>query len=411
MKSHTGIAELSVHYGDGAGRLDEEIFLALERSFATILLGSRDNNEPPDQPGSPPPATTLEQVPDDPERVADRLAHIIFNSSRAAAAGAPNAKAVDGIRTRLLEFVQRRIPLEAQMLWSPRKHWQLATESAVDLAELTAFQTLRSIDAAVRGVYRPGMSFLIDLEDIEFQFMEGQNEEAINAQEIYMSGMKRLLEALGLDELFTLRRMSERAKDSEELNRWRHQIVENYQALETYWHESQECPVPSWETLGSFNEIRRLGWKGTIPPEMRRYYLDRIGRLTEASDAEKVDMVLRNLAGILFHYQFGLLCGSGSVSPVKFSFVHSADAAPAELQHGRVNIRFAPRKLCSRVSAAGPWATKGFVCGRGNNVRVSFRGWHELAGGRHQFTEGWFTVAGPNGIARVRADLMREEKR
>src|SRR6202022_800190 len=100
----------------------------------------------------------------------------------------------------------------------------------------------------------------IDLEDIEFQFMEGQNEEAINAQEIYMSGMKRLLEALGLDRLLNLRRMSERAKDSEELSRWRRQIVENYQALETYWYESEERPVPSWETLRSFNEICRLGW-------------------------------------------------------------------------------------------------------------------------------------------------------
>src|SRR5207237_6777708 len=140
--------------------------------------------------------------------------------------------------------------------------------------------------------------------------------------------------------------------DSTELSRWRQQILENYQALEAYWHESEECPVSSWETLGSFKEVRRLGWKGTIPPEMRRYYLDRIGRLTEASDVEKVDMVLRNLAGVLFHYQFGLLGGSGLVSPVKFSFVHSADAAPAELQHGRVNIRFAPRKLCSRVNAA-----------------------------------------------------------
>src|SRR5258707_1331116 len=175
MNSHTAVAELFVQYADGAGRLNEEISLALERSFATILSRSPAIDRPPGP----------EPVPDDPEGVADRLAHIIFYSSRAAAAGPPNAKALDAIRTRLLEFVQTRIPLEAQMLWSPRKHWQSATECAVDLAELTALQTLISIDAAVRRVYRPVMSFMIDLEDIEFQFMEGQNEEATNAQEIY----------------------------------------------------------------------------------------------------------------------------------------------------------------------------------------------------------------------------------
>jgi hypothetical protein len=405
MNPQTGIAGLPVHYTDGADGLDEEVSLALQKSFATILSYSPNIDRSPDQPGSPPPATTSEPVPDNPEEVADRLAHIIFNFSRAAAACAPNAKAAAGIRSRILEFVQRGIPIEAQMLWSPRKHWQLATESAIDLAELAAFQTLISIDAAVRTIYRAGMSFVIDLEDIEFQFMEGQNE----AQEIYMSGMKRLLEALGLNEFFTLRRMTERAKDAEELSRWRQQIAENYHALKAYWYESEPYPVSSWETLGSFKEIRRLGWKGTLPPEMRRYYLSRIGKRTERYDAEKVDMVLRNLAGVLFHYQFGLLCGSSPSSPLKFSFVRSADAAPAELLHGRIDLRFASRRLCSRVSAAAPWATKGFVSGLQNNIRVSFRGWHELAGARCRFAEGWVTIEGPNRAAKVRADFLRED--
>jgi hypothetical protein len=400
MNSGTGIAELLVHYREGPDRLDEEVLPALERSFGTILSRLPGSDRPP----------RLEGIGADPEGVAASLARIIFNFARAEAAGASNAKAVAGIRTRLLEFVQRGIPVEAQMLWSPKKHWMLGTESAVDLAELAALQTLISIDSAVQPVYRAGMSFVIDLEDIEFQFMEGQSEEVVNAREIYMSGMKRLLKALSLDELFTLRRMSERAKDSEELSRWRQQMAENHRGLEAYWYESEEYPVSSRETLASFKEIRRLGWKGTIPPEMRRYYINRLGRLTGASDAEKVDMVLRNLAGILLHHQVDLLRGSGGVCPLKFSFVRGADGATAELLRGRVDLRFAPRRLCSRVSAAAPWATKGFVQGRGNNMRVSFRGWHELADARCQFAEGWFTIAGRDGAAKVRADFMREDQ-
>src|SRR6188508_2885796 len=108
---------------------------------------------------------------------------------------------------------------------------------------------------------------------------------------MYMAGLKRLIECLGLNQLFNLRRMTERAKDSEELNHWRQQIAANYEALKTYWYESEDCPVSAWETLNSFNEIRRLGWKGTFPPEMRQYYISRIGKPTDASDADKVDMV------------------------------------------------------------------------------------------------------------------------
>ena len=301
------------------------------------------------------------------------------------------------------------MPIEAQMLWSPKKHWVFGTEGAVDLAELLAFQTLISIDSAVRSVYRAGMSFVIDFEDLEFQFMEGQTEEVVNAQERYISGLKCILAALGFDELFVLRKISEHAQDAEQLRRWRQQMSENYQALQAYWYESEACPVWSWETLPSFKKIRELGWKGSIPPEMRRYYLGLLGKPIDTSDVKKVDMVLRNLATILLHYQAGLLRGSGQIQPIKFSFVRSAAGAPATLQEGRLDIRFAPRKLCSRVNAAAPWSTKGFVCGRGNEMRIAFRGWRELADSRYRFAEGWLTIGRHDVWASIRADFMLED--
>lgn len=400
MISNTEIAEKFVHYMDGANHLNEELSRALENSFAGILSRSPNSDTP----------LNLERIPDDPGDVADRLTHIISKFSRPPASDGTNAKPNGGIRNRLLEFVQRGVPVEVQILWSPKKHWKLGPESAIDVAELAALQTLISIDSAVRAVYRAGMSFAIDFEDVEFQFMEGRSDEIINAQERYISCMKRLVETLGLDEIFALRRMSQRANTEEELSRWRAQMNENYRALEAYWYESEGCQVSSWETLASLREIRRLGWKGTIPLEMRSYYLNRLAKLNDdASDAHKVDMVLRNLAGILLHHQVGLLCGSNGIGPLKFSFVRSADGAPTELSHGRVDLRFAPRRFCSRVSAAGPWATKGFVCGRGSKVRVSFRGWHELANSRSRFAEGWFSIAGRDGTARVRADFLGED--
>ncbi|HEY4283934.1 MAG TPA: hypothetical protein VGM62_12785 [Chthoniobacterales bacterium] len=408
MNSDTATAELLVQYTDGADGRDEEVRRALERSFGIILAHSGGSNRSVKQPGAP--ARTGLAFAANPEAVADSLAGIIFSFSRVAAAGgAPDGSAVSEIRTAILEFVQRHVPIEVQLLWSPKKHWTMGTENAVDLAELAAFQTLISIDAAVRPIYRVGLSFRIDLEDIEFQFMEGQNEEVVTAQDTYISGLSHLRKALGLNELFTLRRISEHAKDADELGRWRQQMAENYRVLEAYWHESEECPASSWATLGSFKELRRLGWKGVISSEMRRYYLDRLRKLTGASEAKKVNMVLSNLAGILLHHQVGLLGGSGGIRPLKLSFVRSADGAPAELLQRRVDVRFAPRALCSRVSAAGPWATKGFVCRRGKEAHVSFRGWHDLASARCRFAEGSLAIVGPNGTARVRADLIRED--
>lgn len=217
-----------------------------------------------------------------------------------------------------------------------------------------------------------------------------------------------MIGALRLHDVFTLGMVSDHASSAEELGRWQAQMEENHRVLAAYWQESEGCSSSACEQLPTYQELRRLGWKGTIPPAMRTYYLNRLGKVAHASDQEKVDMVLRNLASILLHRQIGLMRGSDGIEPVVFSFVRSADAAPAELRFGRMDLRFVPRKVCSRVGAAAPWATKGFVTAQGGRVRVSFRGWHELADTRRRFVEGWLTLAGQEGTAEVRADFLCE---
>ena len=384
---------------EAPGDLEERVLRTLEGAFGLILSRLRESTERPGGGGRMA----------DPDDVADNVARIMTSFSRAAVVPAVRERTTDGVHARIRECVWRRIPVEAQLLWSPKKHWVRGADGAVDLAELAALQTLLSVDSAVRGVYPAGLSFRLDVEDIEFEFMEVQNEDVVGARETYVSGLKRLIAALQLDEVITLRRTSEHAKSEEELRCWRQQMVENHRVLEAYWYESEGRTVAAQEALPIFKELRRLGWKGTIPQDMRRYYLNRLGRLADTPDRDRVDMVLRNLAGILLHYQIGLLRGSGVFNPVKFSFVRPADSAPVELLVGRVDLRFAPRRLCSRVGAAAPWATKGFVYRRKDRVLVSFRGWHELAGAGCRFAEGWLTLAGREGAAEVRADLLCEE--
>jgi hypothetical protein len=395
MKTRFDLARASNHSADEVQGLEEEVANILKRSFGSII--ARQLHAP---------VSCAARNDIDDEEVARRIASILLGFARNSTTPENRAADTEGIRVQAVEFVRRRVPVEAQMLWSPKKHWVIGTEGALDLAELAAMQTLVSVADAVRSVYAPGLRFVLDVEDIEFEFMETQSQEVIVAREIYIGGLKRLIIALGLDEHFTVRQVSQRAKSAEELERWRRQMTENYQALETYWLDSENSAAKSWPELPSFNALCQLGWKGTIPPEMRSYYLNRLGKLAGTSVPQKIDLILRNLAGILFHHQIGLLDGFGQFEPVKFSFVRAADGAPDELRRRRIDLRFAPRKLCSRVNAAAPWATKGFICGRGDRMKVAFRGWHELANERYEFSEGRFLI-GRDKVAEVRADYAR----
>lgn len=300
--------------------------------------------------------------------------------------------------------LRRGGPIAAHMLWSPKKHWVVGADSAVDLAELAALDTLYGVHLAVARLHPPGVAFQLDVEDLEFEFMEGEEPDVVGARERYIGGLRRLLAVLGLDRVFSVALVSEKATSPEELRRWRTRLRENYRALETYWWESEAVGPERSCDLESYRALCRLGWRGPIPPEMRRHYLARLGSPAHGDHRRRVAMVLRNLAGILLHRQEGL--GNGRVGPesVKFSFIPPAAGAPQSLLDGRVDLRFVPRRICSRVGSAGPWSTKGHLRAEGEALVPAFLGWHEIAARRVRFATGRLVLRRDGLVAELRVD-------
>jgi len=342
----------------------------------------------------------------------ERLARLVARTMLDAAGARPVTGSSDANRavleSRIAGCIRRNDPVAAHMLWSPKKHWVTGEENAVDLAEFAALDTLYSVHAAVRDLYEPGMAFQLDVEDLEFEFMEGADPDLMQARERYVHGLRRLIDVLGSGDVFSVARVSEKAADAAELRRWHAQMAENSRALEAYWYESERAGIEHSEGLSSYKALCDLGWTGPIPAEMRRHYLDRLGSLPSGEESAKVAMVLRNLAGILLHRQKGLGSGRAGRESVKFSFVPPACGAPPELLTGRVDLRFVPRKVCSRVGAAGPWSTKGYLRRHDGRLTPAFAGWHQTRAVGARFREGRLTVVRSGEAAAVRADYLLE---
>jgi hypothetical protein len=310
------------------------------------------------------------------------------------------------LEDRVGECIRRDISISAQMLWSPKKHWVVGADSDVDVAELTALNTLLSVHNHVRVIHHPGLTFTFHVEDVEFEFMEGFESELTDARNRYINGLKRIVRALGLDDVFAFVRMSDRAADVQERRDWVAQMEENYRALEAYWYESEKNGISRGENCPSYHVLRRLGWYGSIPEEMRNHYLRRLTAVQERPRAEKVSMILRNFAGILLHHQKNLLTTRSEVAPIKFSFIPPAPGAPAELLRGRIDLRFVSRKICSRVGAAGPWSTKGYFRQRGGRIIPTFGSWHQPAEPHSRLINGYLTLTRDDREAAVRADVL-----
>ena len=310
------------------------------------------------------------------------------------------------LEDRIAECMRRDIPISAQMLWSPKKHWVVGADSDVDIAELTALNTLVNVHHDVRAIHRPGLTFTFHLEDVEFEFMEGLGCELKDARSRYINGLEGIVRALGLEDVFAFVKMSDSADGEEERCAWLAQMEENYRALESYWYESEKNGIAGCESYPSYHALRRLGWRGSIPEEMRDHYLRRLTAVKERPRAEKVSMILRNFAGILLHHQKNLLTTGSEVPPIKFSFIPPAPGAPAELLGGRIDLRFVSRNICSRVGAAGPWSIKGYFRQRGDLITPRFASWHEQVEPHSRLIAGYLTLGRNDREVAVRADVL-----
>jgi hypothetical protein len=361
----------------------------IERAFAGLFAARRDS------PASKPEGDAAAR--------ATRIARSMLEAP-GTRASSPHAANLTALASRIARSVDRGEPIVAQMLWSPKKHWVEGEQSRIDLAELMAIDTLAGFARAVRSVHPPGMAITLQMEDLEFAYMEGAAAALIAARERYIAALRDL--ARIADQGIHVRAVSEYAADGAELERWRARMAENHRALAAYWADSERAGIACHETLASYHALRALGWVGEIPAEMRRYYTGRLGHRAPADDAARVDMVLRNLATVLLHHQIGLAAGQHGSDAIKLSFVPPANGAHADLRNGRVNLRFASRRLSSRVNRAGPWSTKGFLRRRGDAWAFGVAGWRELDAAGARFAPGHLVVGRDGREVIVRADIL-----
>jgi len=388
------------HYNEDIGKTHQMICQSVT-GFFDILVRNDPQSFPTDQ-------CAKKSVTLNIERLSRVVTQTIANSDCARNITTVAALNMKEIENRVAKCIRMGVPLYSQMLWSPKKHWVKGAESGIDLAELVALKTLVDIHVAVRSIYAPGLNFTLHLEDIEFEFMEGNDPELSDSRNRYIDGLQSMIRVLGLEDVFTVSRMSCKAKDEGELNRWIAQLQDNYKALNAYWYESEKKGIAGYENYESFKVLRRLGWNGQIPQEMRNYYLRRINRRQAISPKEKVSMVMRNFAGILLHYQENLLRTASDVEPIKFSFIPPAPGAPVELMTGRIDLRFVPRKVCSRVNAAGPWSTKGYFRERKGKILPAFKGWLSPLAPDSNFVEGHLILSRDDQTVDVRADFLQK---
>jgi methylase of polypeptide subunit release factors/tRNA A-37 threonylcarbamoyl transferase component Bud32 len=313
----------------------------------------------------------------DPQVLTDTITKIIVGTRDTRLGALPTPENDKIIRDRIRQSIENNLPIEVSMLWAPKKHFVSGADSMIDVAEVIALQTIYNICLQVRRIYSPGLRYTLYLEDFEMQFIEGNAPSFETDRSNYMDGLKKLIQILKVDSVINAVKVSDLAKTSQERAMWETRIEENYQRLKDYWFESEQKGIDGYENYESYKALIKLGWKGPIPQIMRNYYRARVSRLLGEDDSKKVDdMILRNFAGILLHYQTKMLRTPGDIEPLKFSFVPEAPGTLEDFQRGRIDIRPIPSSI-TRTSMP-PWTGQGLLRIKDGRITPQFRSWHEL---------------------------------
>jgi len=339
------------------------------------------------------------------EGLASEIVNVIVGSQKTRIGKKPSEDNMILLRERVCRFVEKGLPIEARMVWGPKKHFALGDENAVDISELLSLERLYNLHLQVQRLYCPGLHYNAFILDFEGEYVEGDDPEIKAAMSKYIETFEGLIEVLDLTDIVTPVRVSDVAKDETEKERWRDQMRENFEKLRAYWYESEEKGIGGYEDYASYQDLLELRWKGCLPREARDHHLKMVTRfLHEATEDEKVAMVLKIFVASWLHHQFMILRTPHGLSPLNFSFVRPAPDIPKHLMKARVDLR--PVSTNITKMTIPPWTAKGFLTITDGQIKAGIKGWHEFMTSEHRVVPGELVLSGGRRSVRIRADFL-----
>lgn len=347
-----------------------------------------------------------EEVVDLPSRegLASKIVNVIVGSQKTRIGKKPSEDNMILLRERVCRFVERRLPIEARMVWGPKKHFALGDENAVDMSELLCLERLYNLHLQVQRLYSPGLHYNVFILDFEGEYVEGDDLEIKAAMNRYIETFEGLIEVLNLTGIVAPIRVNDVAKDETEKEQWRGQMREDFEKLRAYWYESEEKGIGGYEDYPSYQDLLKLRWKGCLPRETRDHYLKTVTRfLHEATEEEKVATVLKIFVASWLHHQFMILRTPHGLSPLNFSFVRPAPNIPKHLMKARVDLRAVSTNITK--ATIPPWTAKGFLTITDGQIKPAIKGWHDHMSSENRMVPGELILSGRCGSVRIRADF------
>lgn len=316
----------------------------------------------------------------------DILTDIIVGNKDLRHGSVPTPEILVNIRKVIKDSIEKDLPIPILAPWGGRKTDPVAI---VDVAEVSGIHQIVTTDKLIKDFYSPGLQVNMRVEDINAMWLYRNDANLLENVTKYSDAMDNLILILkGSTNLTSMR--ESRMMDKDEY----FETAKMYSDLLFSVIVYQEAfPDAKAEDIKPYQDLVKLGWKGTIPKEQRDYYLGRYKHLYNASQEDACRMLADYFGGSKARYD--LHAKGNPVTQVngfiQANFAHPVPHAPAGLFDSTVYWRTIPTSQ-ARTHIA-PWRGKGFLRITRNEIVTKITSWtdpkvSEMVESRVLLTEG-----------------------
>jgi hypothetical protein len=283
--------------------------------------------------------------------LADSVLRTLVGTSRTFRMGPmPSDSTLSTLSENISTKITLNEPLEITSAWGACKTLP-GYDHSVDLAEIMTLNQYDAINKTIKQIYEPGINYNIVLSDSFYDYLYGANPGSVE----YCNDMERLIS--NYPQMACYRTSTIHNLSSNEI------IIEcddNYNALKSYWNESESKPEEEWSSLGTYKDLTEIGWVGTIPKVMRDFYLKRMqGLYPEGNQQQHTDKVIKFFAyGLVLKQYNAFKRNMPNECTADFCLLRvPPPGMPKELHGNRLRVRSNSPKISNQSSP--PWTIEG----------------------------------------------------
>lgn len=282
---------------------------------------------------------------------------------------APSPEGAVRIRQVVADSMRMGAPIPFLVPWGSVK---TASNESVDIAELMALRMLGCLNRRVIRYYEPGIEIRIRLEDVGGLWLFADNPATPASTIHYCGDMTDLVKVLNLGCINVVKE-----SDIVSIAKYEQMCMVMMSPMIAYLSESNgDESADELSSIGSFRELNRLGWMGSIPTKQRTFYYKRYRALYGEENISVIERLARYFCGSWARYQ----CEATGLDPkwsdrwIQLNFANPVPGAPKKMADKVIHYRTMPAKYTRDHNP--PWRVKGYLrIDNDNSVRPGLASW------------------------------------